>query len=486
MNELAFASIKTMREKLARKEISPEELLSYSLKRFERYNQTLGAALQVFSKDTLAEKSSTLSQEGPLAGIPGIVKDNICQKGQITSCASKILQNYIASYDATVIERLNKAGALSIGRANCDEFAMGSSTETSAFMKTHNPWDLDRVPGGSSGGSAVAVAAGLVPWSLGSETGGSVRQPAALCGIVGMKPTYGLVSRFGLVAYASSLDQISPFTRTVHDNALVLSALSGKDSRDSTTKNTKPVDYTKNLTGKIKPGLKIGIVENALNTDGFDPEVQAALQEAIQEFKRLGAEIVPVKLPLMDYAAAMYFVISRAEAASNLSRFDGIRYGFRAPDVSTLSEVYSRTRSEGFGYTVKQRILIGNYVLSAGYADAYYLSAKKVQALLRAEFEAAFKDVDVLFAPVSPTPAFKFNAFADNSLAMDLQDYFTAPSNLTGMPAIALPCGFTKTNLPIGFQLLGPDLSEELLYQVAHAYESNTPWHTMHPQHFRD
>jgi aspartyl-tRNA(Asn)/glutamyl-tRNA(Gln) amidotransferase subunit A len=419
-----------------------------------------------------------------LQGIPGLIKDNICQKGRITSCASKILQNFKATYDATAISRLKAAGAPLLGRANMDEFAMGSSTETSAYKKTKNPWNKERVPGGSSGGSIAAVAAGLVPWALGSETGGSVRQPAALCGIVGLKPTYGLISRYGLVAYASSLDQIGIATRTVYDNALILSIMAGNDVRDSSSLSLKQEDYTKQLTGKIKPGLKIGVIDNALHAEGIDPQVYKSIEQALDVLKKLGASIEYVSLPSMDYGAAIYFIVSRAEAASNLARFDGVRYGYRNKKAETLLDMYESTRQEGFGTEVKKRIIIGNYVLSVGHAGEFYNNAIKAQNIMRAEFNDIFKKVDLLVAPTSPIPAFKFGAFDDNKLQLDLQDYFTCPSNITGIPAISIPCGFSSDNLPLGFQIMGPHQSESLLFQTAHAYEQNTSWHTMHPAGF--
>lgn len=480
MNSLAFASIKSLQEKLEKKEITPEQLLEYTLQRFKKYDKTLGSSLEVFDKESI--RSSSASQ-GRLAGIPGLVKDNICQKDRITSCSSKILENFRAPYDATAIRKLKEGGAFLVGRANCDEFAMGSSTETSAYQKTLNPWDPTRVPGGSSGGSIAAVAAGLVPWALGSETGGSVRQPAAFCNVVGSKPTYGLVSRYGLIAYASSLDQIGVATRTVYDNALVLSIIAGKDEHDATSRYSSP-DFTQALQGSFKKGLKIGVIENALNAQGMDSEVQQLVENALQQLEKLGGQIVRLSLPTMDYAAAVYFIVSRAEAASNLARFDGVRYGLRDKQAESLAQMYAMTREKGFGSEVKRRILIGNYVLSAGHADAYYKSAKIVQRLMRQEFLDAFKKVDLLCAPVSAMGAFKFGAFDDNKLAMDLQDYFTAPASLTGIPALALPCGFTREGLPIGFQLMGPDFSEALIYQVADAYERTTPWHTMYPPSF--
>lgn len=479
MNEFAFASIKVLREALDSRRVSIAELVSFYRKRFEKYDGKIGSALEIFDEQSVLNQTQN---KGPLAGIPGLLKDNICQKGHIASCSSKILQNYRAPYDATVVTRLNEAGALRLGRANCDEFAMGSSNETSAYKKVTNPWNVDRVPGGSSGGSVAAVAAGLVPWALGTETGGSVRQPATFCNAVGLKPTYGLISRYGLIAYASSLDQIGIVTRGVYDNALLLSALAGQDAQDSTTLPVASQDYTKKLTGKLKEGFTLGVIDNALEAEGFDPEVYALLNDAIKQYEKMGAKIKRIKLPTMDYSAAVYFMVSRAEAASNLARFDGIRYGYRSPHSQTLSDVYTHSRNEGFGLEVKSRILIGNYVLSVGHADAFYNSAKIVQGRMREEHLEAFKDVDLLFSPVAASPAFKFGAFKDNPIQMDLQDYFTASANLTGLPALAVPCGFTKDKLPIGFQLMGPDLSEADIFQAAYAYEQAMPWHTMHPE----
>lgn len=475
---LAFATIAQLQELIAKKEISAQESIDFFIERFEYYDKDLGSALEIFDRSSVIDASD---HSGPLHGIPGLIKDNICQKNRVTSCASKMLEHFVSSYDATAITRLKKAGAPLLGRANMDEFAMGSSTETSAFQKTKNPWDLQRVPGGSSGGSIAAVAAGLIPWALGSETGGSVRQPAALCGIIGLKPTYGLISRYGLVAYASSLDQIGIATRTVWDNAYILSIIAGNDVHDSTSLAVGPHDYTKLLTGSLKSGLKIGIIDNALQAEGIDDAVHHAIEHAITVFEKLGASIQPVRLPSMDYGAAIYFIISRAEAASNLARFDGVRYGLRDKKAETLVNMYESTRQEGFGQEVKKRIIIGNYVLSVGHAGEFYNNAKKAQNIMRAEFNEIFKTYDLLIAPTSPTAAFKFGAFDDNKLQMDLQDYFTCPSNITGIPALSIPCGFSKDNLPLGFQLIGPHLSESLLFQVAHAYEQQTQWHTMHP-----
>ncbi|MCL4361308.1 Asp-tRNA(Asn)/Glu-tRNA(Gln) amidotransferase subunit GatA [Candidatus Dependentiae bacterium] len=480
MKELAFTSIRQLKEKLSKKEISSKELLKFFINRFIKHDPKLNSAVEIFDEESIL---SHHKPGGQLDGIPGLIKDNICQKTRITSAGSKILSNYRATYDATSITKLKNEGALLIGRANCDEFAMGSSNETSYYGKVHNPWDLERVPGGSSGGSAAAVAAGLIPWALGSETGGSVRQPAAFCGVVGSKPTYGLISRYGLIAYASSLDQIGVITKTVYDNALVLSIMAGKDEKDSTTLNGSNLDFTKNLDGKIKPGIKIGIIENALNAEGIDNEVASALQNALKELEKLGAKIEKITLPTMDYSAATYFILSRAEAASNLARFDGIRYGYSSSKRDSLSDLYEYTRREGFGDTVRTRILVGNYVLSVGHAEHFYQNAKIVQSMMRQEFNDAFKNCDLLFAPVHPTPAFKFGAFAENKLAMDLQDYFTCSANLTGLPAVSIPCGFTKNNLPIGFQLIGPNLSEDLIFKTAYAYEQSTQLYMRHPNY---
>lgn len=479
VTDLSFASIQTLKTLLASGDISSQELLEHTLQRFAQYDGELGSALEIFDKDSI-EKSS--GNTGLLAGIPGLLKDNIAQKNRSLSCASKILEGYYAMQDATVTARLKKEGALLVGRANCDEFAMGSSTETSAYKKTKNPWDYNRVPGGSSGGSAAAVAAGLVPWSLGSETGGSVRQPAAFCGVVGLKPTYGLVSRNGLVAYASSLDQVGPITRTVYDSALVLSAIAGQDDNDSSTLAVRSYDYTQKLDGKIPEGLRIGVVENALHAEGIDEQVVEAIEDALRILERMGATIKRITLPSLEYSAAAYFIISRAEAASNLARFDGVRYGLRSSDVTTLQDMYAKTRHDGFGDEVRRRIMIGNYVLSAGHAGDYYLNAKKVQRVIRRDFMDNFNDVDLIVMPTHPAPAFVFGAFDRNKLQMDLQDYFTCPINLAGIPALSVPCGMSTAHMPIGFQFVGPHLSEELLCRVGHAYQQVTSWHTMHPR----
>ncbi len=478
MNNLKFATIQEIRSLIDKKEITVSEVLDFYLGRFAEIDPKIKSALEVFDKDSILKM---YSGSGVLAGIPGLIKDNICQENRIASCASKILANHTAAYDATVISRLKEQGALLVGRANMDEFAMGSSTETSAYFKTANPWDTSRVPGGSSGGSAAAVAAGLVPWALGTDTGGSIRQPAGFCNLVGLKPTYGSVSRYGLVAYASSLDQIGVFSKTVYDSALVYSVIAGRDEKDSSTLDLAPQDYTQNLTGKFPVGTCIGIVENALQAAELDPQVRTVIEQAIVELEKAGVIIKRIQLPALDYAAATYFILSRAEAASNFARFDGVRYGYRAPDISNLEEMYTKTRHDGFGLEVRVRMMVGNYVLSSGHAGKYYNNAKNVQRLIRHEFNEAFKDVDMLLMPTQACPAFKFGAYDDNKLQMDLQDYFTAAVNLAGVPGISIPCGFSQDGLPIGFQLIGPHLSESKLFQVGHAYQQLTDWHTKNP-----
>lgn len=481
MSTLAFATIKELREKLDKNEISSKELVEYYSDRFKKYNSKLGAALEVFDTDSILKDNNGV---GSLAGIPGIIKDNIAQKNRKMTCASKILENFVSPYDATATKRLKEAGATLMGRANLDEFAMGSSNETSAFGKAYNPWNLECVPGGSSGGSAVAVAAGLVPWALGSETGGSVRLPASFCGITGLKPTYGLVSRYGLTAYASSLDQIGVFTRSVEDNATVLSVLAGRDFKDSTSLQVDSKDFNSFLTGKLKPGLKIGVIKNTMEAEGMDPEIKEAIEKSIKFYEEQGASITYLDINALNYSAAAYFIISRAEAASNLARFDGVRYGYRNKDAKTLEELYSKSRHDGFGQEVRSRILVGNYVLSAGHSGEFYDNAKKVQRLIRKQLIDTFAKVDVLISPTHAAPAFKFGAFDENKLQMDLQDYFTCFANMAGVPALSIPCGFTKDKMPIGFQLVGPHLSEGLLYQTAQVYEQATDWHKMHPANF--
>jgi aspartyl-tRNA(Asn)/glutamyl-tRNA(Gln) amidotransferase subunit A len=478
----AYMTIVELQKKLKNREISVKELLTDIYARINKYDGELGALLELFLQDSLNLESLP---SGKLTGIPGVIKDNICQEGRITSCASRMLEHFKAPYDATAVTRLKKEGAFSIGRANLDEFAMGSSNETSAFKKCLNPWDHSRVAGGSSGGPIAAVAAGFVPWALGSETGGSVRLPAAYCGIVGLKPTYGCVSRYGLVAYASSLDQIGVATRTVYDNALIFSTIAGNDSNDSSTLTAPAYDYTHTLDGRMPAGLRIGIVEDMLYADGMDSEVLTALETTLKQLEQAGAQLKKIRIPKLSYSAAAYFIISRAEAASNLARFDGVRYGHRAQGVTSLADMYRKTRQEGFGSEVKKRILVGNYVLSSGKSGEFYDNAKKAQSLIRQDMLAQFKEVDLLFMPTHPAPAFKVGAFNAHPLQIDLLDYFTCSVNLAGLPALSVPCGFTQEILPIGFQLVAPHSGEELLFKVGHAYQQITDWHLRTPQGYQ-
>ncbi|MDQ1326798.1 MAG: aspartyl-tRNA(Asn)/glutamyl-tRNA(Gln) amidotransferase subunit [Candidatus Poribacteria bacterium] len=417
----------------------------------------------------------------PLTGIPMAIKDVMCTKGILTSCGSKILSNFIAPYDATAVKKLKDQDVVIIGKANMDEFAMGSSTETSYFGITRNPWDTNTVPGGSSGGSATSVSSGEAICSLGSDTGGSIRQPASLCGVVGLKPTYGRVSRYGLVAFASSLDQIGPFAKDVTDCALILNTISGRDEMDSTSVDLPVPDYTKSLVNDVK-GLKIGIPKEYFIEDGMDPEVTKSVQDAIKLLEKLGAVCIEVSLPHTDYGIADYQIISRAEASANLARFDGTRYGYRTSDSDSLMDMYKKTRSEGFGSEVKLRIMLGTYALSSGYYDAYYLKALKVRTLIKGDFDKAFEKCDVLLTPTSPTPAFKFGEKMDDPLTMYLSDVFTVNCNLAGIPGISLPCGFSSSVLPIGLQILGKPFDEETIFRVAYTFEQNTDYHLKRPK----
>ena len=425
------------------------------------------------------EAISRGEEMGPLAGIPGAIKDNMCTRGVLTTCSSKILYNYKPVYNATVIERLEKERALLLGKTNLDEFAMGSSTENSGFFTTHNPWNLDTVPGGSSGGSAAAVAADECAFALGSDTGGSIRQPASFCGVVGMKPTYGRVSRYGLVAFASSLDQIGPLTKDVTDCALVLNAICGKDILDSTSLDVPTPDFTKSLVNDVK-GLKIGVPKEFFG-QGTDPNVESAVRAAIELLVSLGADAKEISMPSVDYGLPVYYIIAPAECSSNLARYDGVRYGLRTERPTDTISMYEKTREQGFGAEVKQRIMIGTYALSAGYYDAYYLKAQKVRTLLRRDFEKAFEQFDVLITPTSPTVAFGIGEKADDPFAMKLADICTIPANLAGLPGISIPCGF-KNGLPIGLQIMAKGLDEETMIRVAYAYEQNTEYHQRKPR----
>jgi aspartyl-tRNA(Asn)/glutamyl-tRNA(Gln) amidotransferase subunit A len=411
--------------------------------------------------------------------VPIAIKDNICVKGELTTCGSKILKGFKPPYDAGVVDKIKASGGLILGSANMDEFAFGSSCETSAYGPTRNPWALDRVPGGSSGGSAAAVAAGQALWALGSDTGGSIRQPASFCGVVGLKPTYGRVSRYGLIAFGSSLDQIGPFTKDVTDSALLLNIICGFDERDSTSLNVPVPDYTKALVKDIN-GLKIGIPQEYF-LDGIEPDVAAAVKAAIEVFKKQGAVVKHISLPHTEYAVATYYIVATAEASSNLARFDGVQYGLRAmpPNLrkSPLIDMYEETRARGFGDEAKRRIMLGTYVLSSGYYDAYYLRAQKVRTLIKQDFDKVFSDCDVILSPTSPTTAFRIGEKINDPLAMYLSDIFTIPANMAGIPAISVPCGFDRAGLPIGLQLMAKPFAEETLLRAAYAYEQNTPWH---------
>ena len=450
------------------------QTVEFSITAAEKLNETLNAFLQIDREGALRRATEIESGAGPLAGVPIAVKDNLCVKGMQTSCGSKILGSYHPPYNATVIERLINAGAVIIGKTNCDEFAMGSSNENSAFGPVKNPWDTTRVSGGSSGGSAAAVAAGIVPVALGSDTGGSVRQPASLCGVIGLKPTYGRNSRYGLVAFASSLDQIGIFGREVEDVARVLGVIAGRDPRDSTSADVPVPDYTASLTSDLK-GARLGF-PRTLFGQGLDDEVKRSVEDVVDVYRELGAEIVDVELPNASYAIAVYYIIATAEASSNLARFDGVRYGFRAEETPELRQMYRKTREEGFGPEVKRRIMLGTYVLSAGYYDAYYRKAQQVRTLIKNDFLNAFQHCDAIITPTSPTPAFALGEKVDDPLSMYLNDIYTVTANLAGVPGISVPCGLSSERLPIGFQLLGPYWSEPTLFKFSHAYEQKRPF----------
>jgi aspartyl-tRNA(Asn)/glutamyl-tRNA(Gln) amidotransferase subunit A len=447
--------------------------VEFAVSAAERLNEELNAFLEIDREGALG-RAADVEKGGALAGVPVAVKDNICVRGMQTSCGSRILGDYHPPYNATVIERLLDAGAVIIGKTNCDEFAMGSSNENSAFGPVKNPWDTTRVPGGSSGGSAAAVAAGIVPVALGSDTGGSVRQPASLCGVLGLKPTYGRNSRYGLVAFASSLDQVGVFAREVPDVARVLGVIAGRDRHDSTTADMPVPDYTAALDGDLR-GARIGF-PRALFGQGLDEEVGNAVQSVVDVYRELGAEIVDVELPNAGYAIAVYYIIATAEASSNLARFDGVRYGFRAEDAPELRQMYRKTREEGFGAEVKRRIMLGTYVLSAGYYDAYYRKAQQVRTLIKNDFLNAFNNCDAIITPTAPTPAFALGEKVDDPLAMYLNDIYTVTANLAGIPGLSVPCGLSSTRLPIGFQLLGPYWSEPTLLKLAHSYLQERPF----------
>jgi aspartyl-tRNA(Asn)/glutamyl-tRNA(Gln) amidotransferase subunit A len=479
--DLATLTLAELREQLRSHAASPLEALDAIEKRIAAVDPLIHGYLNR-DLDQARALAASADVSLPLGGVPIAIKDVLNVKGQPCTCASKILQGYTAPYDATAIARLRAAGAIPFGRTNMDEFAMGSSTENSSVFTTANPWDLTRIPGGSSGGSAAVVAADAAYAALGTDTGGSIRQPAALCGCVGLKPTYGRVSRFGLVAFASSLDQIGPFSKTVRDTALLLNAISGHDPLDSTSVVEPVPDFAAGLGRDLK-GIRLGMPKEYF-IEGIDPQVDAAVRRAIKQCESLGAEIIDVSLPHTEYAVAVYYILATAEASANLARFDGVRYGHRADNPANLLDYYGRTREEGFGPEVKRRIILGTYVLSSGYYDAYYLRAQKVRTLIRQDFTEAFTKVDAIICPTSPEPAFKAGDRTGNPLKMYLADIFTIATNLAGNPGISIPCGFAAMDgvqLPIGLQLIGKPFEEAALLDIAHAYEQSTEWHKRRP-----
>ncbi|MFN6538743.1 MAG: Asp-tRNA(Asn)/Glu-tRNA(Gln) amidotransferase subunit GatA [Nostoc sp. EkiNYC01] len=484
-----MVSIRELHEQLVKKERSAVEITQEALERIQALEPKLHSFLCVTAERAL-EQAGTVDAKiaageeiGLLAGIPVGIKDNMCTKGIPTTCGSRILENFVPPYESTVTQKLADAGAVMVGKTNLDEFAMGSSTENSAYQVTANPWDLSRVPGGSSGGSAAAVAAEECVVALGSDTGGSIRQPASFCGVVGMKPTYGLVSRYGLVAYASSLDQIGPFGNTVEDAAILLNAIAGYDPQDSTSLKVPIPNYAASFKPDFKPRglLRIGIIKETFG-QGLDSVVEEAVTKAVDQLQSLGAEIHIVSCPRFRYGLPTYYIIAPSEASANLARYDGVKYGYRAADADNLLSMYTRTRATGFGTEVKRRIMIGTYALSAGYYDAYYLKAQKVRTLIKQDFEKAFGAVDVLVCPTSPTTAFKAGEKTTDPLSMYLNDLMTIPVNLAGLPSLSVPCGFDEQGLPIGLQLIGNVLREDQLFQVAYAYEQSTTWHLRKPQ----
>ena len=489
MSELINSSLRELSAALAAKKVSAVELATLFLDRIERLNPSLNAFIALDRNRTLAQAQAADAARrvgagapaiSPLCGIPLAHKDIFCTKGWRTSCGSKMLENFVAPYDAHVVEKLAGAGMVLLGKLNMDEFAMGSSNESSYFGPVKNPWDLACVPGGSSGGSAAAIAARLSPAATGTDTGGSIRQPAALCGLTGLKPTYGAVSRYGMIAFASSLDQAGPMAKSAEDCALLLNAMAGFDARDSTSLERPAEDCARGLEQPLA-GLKIGLPQEFFGA-GMDDDVRAAVEAALAEYRKLGAVTVEVQLPNSGLSVPAYYVIAPAEASSNLSRFDGVRYGYRAPDYADLAEMYSRSRAQGFGAEVKRRILIGTYVLSHGYYDAYYLQAQKIRRLIAADFKAAFQQCDVIMGPTSPSVAFAFGAKSADPVQMYLSDIYTISTNLAGLPGMSLPCGFGRNNMPVGLQIIGNLFDEARMLNVAHKYQQVTDWHTRMPK----
>jgi len=467
--ELYELTVHELLEKLDNNEITLEDITKSYIDRINDKEKDVQAFVTITDKEALEQVKNIKERNTKFAGIPIGIKDNMCTKGIKTTCSSRMLENFVAPYNATVVEKLNNENLVSLGKLNMDEFAMGASTEYSAFKKTKNPWDLNTTPGGSSGGSAAAVAANLVPWALGSDTGGSVRQPASLCGVVGLKPTYGLVSRYGLVAFASSLDQIGPITKDVEDSAMLLNVIAGHDEKDSTSVKIDKKDYTKALVKDVK-GLKIGVPKEYFG-EGINEEVKESVKAAIKKYEEMGAVIEECSLDIAEESLAVYYIIACAEASSNLGRFDGIRYGYRTKNFESLNDIYVNSRSEGFGDEVKRRIILGTYVLSSGYYDAYYKKAQKVRTLIKKEFEKLFEKYDVLLTPTSPTVAYEIGTKSNNPLEMYLADLCTVTVNIAGLPGISIPCGVDKEGMPIGMQLIGKHFDEETILRAAYTYE---------------
>ena len=483
--ELHSLTIHQLHDLFVKKEVTSREATDVLYRRIREVEGKVKAYLLLTEEEAFRQADQVDRKRvkgeslGDLAGIPLGLKDILCTKGVRTTCASKILEGYIPFYDGTVIQKLKEREAIFLGKLNMDEFAMGSSTENSGFQVTHNPWDLKRIPGGSSGGPAAAVAADECIAALGTDTGGSIRQPAACCGVVGLKPTYGRVSRYGLVAFASSLDQIGPITKDVEDCAILMNAISGYDPHDSTSVNVEVPDYKQSLKRDVQ-GVRIGTPDEYF-IEGMDPEVEKAIQEAIDFFRKWGAKIQKISLPHTEYAVAIYYIIATAEASSNLARYDGVKYGLRSKGYRDLMEMYTQTRAKGFGEEVKRRIILGTYVLSAGYYEAYYRKASQVRTLIRKDFEEAFQRVDVVLTPTAPTPAFRIGEKTEDPLQMYLSDIHTIPVNLAGIPAISFPCGFSRQGLPIGLQIMGKHFDEGMLLRVAYTFEQNTDFHLKKP-----
>ena len=482
-------TVHELKEKLDKKEITITEITEAYVNRIVEKEPDIKAFVTPLT-DTALEKAKQIEEKvdngeitSEFAGIPIGIKDNMCTKGVKTTCSSKMLENFIAPYDATVVEKLNNENLINLGKLNMDEYAMGTTTEHSAFKTTANPWDLNKVPGGSSGGSAAAVAAGMVPWALGSDTGGSIRQPASFCGIVGLKPTYGLESRYGLIAYASSLDQIGPITKDVKDAAILLNLIAGHDEKDTTSINIEKRDYTKALKNDVK-GLKIGVPKDYFE-EGINPEVRQAVKNAIEEYKAMGAIVEEFSLPIAEYALATYYIIACAEASSNLGRFDGIRYGYRTPDFENLKDIFVNSRTEGFGAEVKRRIILGTYVLSSGYYDAYYKKGQQVRTLIKNEFNKAFEKYDILITPTAPNVSFNIGEKSNNPLELYMEDLCTVPINVAGVPSISIPCGLSENGMPIGMQIIGKHFDEETILNAAYTYEQKVKFRDKYKPEFR-